>query len=227
MEFTFHISGYDDPALDGEAAQALEQRLAAYSRAVMPKMWSVTDKLNARAAKGPGRDARRKKNRIYGVLLLAMAVFVLVPGLTEPRIPALVCAGVFALAASLFCLWLSRAEKPAGSPTSCREEAAQLLERLRGLDWTAEENRMEVRFDPEGMTLSKGDTAQKRQPWSGLTALYETEHIWMLLYGEDQALILQKKDLTAGEPGEFPGYVRESIAKHTAGQAEQDKESIT
>lgn len=227
MEFIFHISGYDDPALDGETAQALEQRLAAYSREVMPQMWAVTDKLNAHAAKGPGRDARRKKNRVYGVLLLAMAVFVLVPGLTEPQIPALICVGAFALAAGLFCLWLSRAEKPADPPAPCREEAAQLLERLRGLDWTAEENRMEVRFDPDGMTLSKGDAAQKRLHWSGLAALYETDHIWMLLYGEDQALILQKKDLTAGEPEEFMACVRENIAKHAAAQAEQDKESIT
>ena len=87
MDFIFHITNYDDPALDAEAAELLRQRLEAKSRQTVPGMWRVTDRLNARASKGPGRETRRRY-RVYGVLLMALGVFALVPGLMEPQIPA-------------------------------------------------------------------------------------------------------------------------------------------
>lgn len=224
MEFSFHLSAYDDPALDAEVPQALEQRLAARSRAVMPRLWSVTDKLNAHAAKGPGRAARRKENRVCGILLLAIAVFALVPGLTEPQIPSLIWAGLFALVSGVFCLWISKERKPSRPPAVCREEAERLLKRLRGLDLAAEGDRTEVRVDGEGLAFSRGGAIQKQVPWSGLTGIFETGHIWMILYGEDQALVLQKKDLTAGDPADFLPYLQENIGKHTI---KTDKESTT
>ena len=78
-EVVFHLSGYHDPALDEETVQLLVQRLEAHSRRAAPEIWAATDKLNAYAAKGPGREKRRTRYRVYGVILLALGIFVLVP----------------------------------------------------------------------------------------------------------------------------------------------------
>ncbi|MDE7244237.1 MAG: hypothetical protein K2O18_09715, partial [Oscillospiraceae bacterium] len=100
-DFAFHLSGCNDPALDEEAVRLLVQRLEAHSRKAAPGIWAATDKLNAYAAKGPGREKRRTRYRVYGVLLLALGIFVLVPGLMEPRTPVLIGTGLLAIFSGL------------------------------------------------------------------------------------------------------------------------------
>ena len=82
MEFVFRLSDYGDPALDSEAARLLEQRLEAQSRRAAPGVWRWVDRLRACAAEGQ----ERRRRRIYGAVLLALGVFLLVPGLAEPEI---------------------------------------------------------------------------------------------------------------------------------------------
>lgn len=104
--FLFQISNYDDPALDTETPKLLHQRLEEHSRRTIPWMWKVTDRLNAHAANGPGRETRWTRYRVYGVFLLALGVFALIPGLMEPRTPALIGAGTLAISSGIleFCL---------------------------------------------------------------------------------------------------------------------------
>ena len=132
MEFIFQVTNYNDPALDGEAAELLHQRLEAKSRQVAPGMWKVTDKLNARAAKGPGRERRLRRYRVYGVILIVLGVLALVPGLMEPRIPSLIVTGTLAVVWGVWSVSL-RERKPLRSPASCRKEAAELLAGWRAL----------------------------------------------------------------------------------------------
>ena len=46
-----------------------------------------------------------------------------------------------------------------------------------------------------------------------MTAVYETERLWLLLYSGEKALLLQKKDMTAGELEKFVPYLQENIGK--------------
>ena len=198
MDFIFHITNYDDPALDAEAAELLRQRLEAKSHQTVPGMWRVTDRLNARASKGPGRETRRRY-RVYGVLLMALGVFALVPGLMEPRIPSLILTGGLALLLGLWSLCL-RERKPLPPPASCRREAAELLGGRRAVDWS--EASVKVCFDEEGMTVSAGE-GREAVPYGDMTGLFETERLWLLVYGKDRALLLQKKDLVSGTAEDF------------------------
>ena len=191
MEFLFHITNYDDPALDAEAAELLRQRLEARSREVVPGMWKVTDRLNARAARGPGREKRRRY-RVYGVLLIALGVFALVPGLMEPRIPSLIM--------------------PVRRSASCVREAADLLAGRRAVDWG--KAAAEVRFDGSGMTVSAQED-REAVPYGDMTGIFETERLWLLVYGGEKALLLQKKDLTSGVAAEFPPFLRDKINNRT------------
>ncbi len=205
MEFVFRVSNYDAPELESETAGLLRQWLEARSRQVMPGMWKVTDKLNAHAAKGPGIGKRRY--RVYGVILIALGIFALVPGLMEPRIPSLIVTGGFAALMGVWCLCL-RERRPLQPPASCRREAAALLKARRETDWDA--LRAEVRFDEAGWFVKTAE-GESRTAYEDLRSVFETERLWLLVDGTEQALLLQKKDLIAGEAGDFLPYLQGKI----------------
>ena len=197
MEFVFRVSNYDAPELESETAELLRRRLEARSRQVMPGLWKVTDKLNAHAAKGPGRRTRRRY-KVYGVILIALGVFALVPGLMEPRIPSLIVTGGFAALMGVWCLCL-RERRPLQPPASCRREAAALLKARRETDWDA--LRAEVRFDEAGWFVKTAE-GESRTAYEDLRSV---------VGGTEQALLLQKKDLVSGEAGDFLPYLQGKI----------------
>lgn len=204
--FLFQISNYDDPALDAEAAELLSQRLEAHSRSALPGLWKVTDRMNAYAKEGPGRVKRQGRYRVYAVVLFALGIFVLVPGLVEPRNPALIFAGAAAIIAGLLELFLARKEKTAAVPDSCKKEAEKLLQGRRAIDWNHAEAK--VAFDETGMTISSGEK-RETVPYGQISEVFESEHLWLLLYSGEKALLLQKKDLVSGEAASFTAQILE------------------
>ena len=205
MEFVFRVSNYDAPELESETAGLLRLWLEARSRQVMPGMWKVTDNLNAYAAKGPGIGKRRY--RVYSVILIALGIFALVPGLMEPRIPSLIVTGGYAAVMGLWCLCL-RERRPLRPQASCKKAAAELLKALRETDW--ETLQAEVRVDNAGWTVrtAKGSS---QTAYDGLKRVFETERLWLLVYGAEASLLLQKKDLVSGEAGDFLPYLQGKI----------------
>ena len=205
VEFDFQITDYDDPALDTETAELLLRRLEAKSREVTPGMWKVTDCLNAHTAWGPGRERRRY--RVYGVPLTVLGIFALVPGLMDPRIPSLIVAGGLAVFCGVWSLCL-RERRPLAPPVSCQKEAAELLRTRREVDWVALQ--AEVRFDGTGWSVTTAE-GSGRTTYEKLRNAFETERLWLLVDEENQALLLQKKDLVSGEVGDFLPYLQGKI----------------
>lgn len=214
MEFIFRLSSYDAPALEEETAQLLAQRLEERSREAVPGIWAATDRLNAYAAKGPGREKRRTRYRIYGVILIALGVFVLVPGLAEPRMPALIGAGAVGIVAGILEFCLTRKKQATALPAVCRREAARLLEQRRSMGGSLLENRAEVRFDGGGLSLCTGEES-KTVAYGEITGIFASERLWLLLYGDERALLLQKKDLVVGDAAEFGPYLRRNITQQS------------
>ena len=91
--YLFQISNYDDPAVERETAELLHQRLEAESRRRCPAMWNAIDRIRTHAAKGPTREKRAVRCRIYGVFLLALGLLTLILGLTPPRITDVIIVG--------------------------------------------------------------------------------------------------------------------------------------
>ena len=209
MDFFFQLSDYNDPALDAETAELLRQRLEAYSRQTVPGMWKVTDRLNANPVDAATAARRRKRYRIYGVLLIALGIFALVPGLMEPRIPSLILTGGLAILAGLLEFWLTRKKKGLAPPASCKKEAAELLRVRRETDWKTLQ--AEVRFDVDGWSVTTAE-GESRTAYDKLRNVFESERLWMLVYEKDMALLLQKKDLVSGEAADFLPFLREKLA---------------
>ena len=130
--------------------------------------------------------------------------------MAEPRTPSLIAAGTIGIVSGILSFCLTRKKRAPSPPASCRKEAARLLSQRRGVDWTLPENRTELRFDEAGLAILAGGK-EDAVPYGEMTAVYETERLWLLLCGGEQAILLQKKDLTKGDAAEFAPCLREKI----------------
>ena len=207
MEFVFRITDYSDPALDAETAELLRQRLEARSREAMPGMWQVTDRLEAWAT--PAVKGRRRRYALQGAALIALGVFAVVPGLMEPRVPSLILTGSLSILAGLLTIYGAKVKSPPEPPASCKKEAAELLAGWRALDGPGAP--VEVRFDENGLSVSAGED-RETVPYGDMTGIFGTERLWLLVYGGERALLLQKKDLVSGGAERFLPYVLDKLA---------------
>ncbi len=84
MKFHVKLSDYNATQLEGQVATALEKMVEQDSRAAAPGVWKVTDRLNATPkATDQVLEKRRSRRKIYGVILLALGVMILVPALMD------------------------------------------------------------------------------------------------------------------------------------------------
>ena len=133
--YLFQISNYNDPAVDRETAELLHRHLEAESRRRCPVMWNAIDRIRTHAAKGPARERRTVRYRIYGVFLLALGLLTLILGLMPPRTTDVIIVGGAVIIAGLLEFALARGRTPPRIPASCKKEARKALELRRAVDW--------------------------------------------------------------------------------------------
>lgn len=204
--FRFEIGPYDTGKLLPQLSRALELRTELYSRQRLPLLWRWTDWLRER---NTGRTERRLRARILSLLCLALGLFLLIPGLMEPRellTPLLV--GAASTLAGLAGLWRSRKRKESspgqgaahgpwrGRRNNPFDQAARKL--LEGKEALSAEEALSASFSQEGMVLSQGEIQLALVPYGDFTEVFETADAWLLIHG-DQAVVLQRKDLRGGD----------------------------
>ena len=96
MEFVFELTKYNDISFKLQVSKALEKRTELVSRNKHPRLWKYTDKLNSKK-KVPEQvlEKRRSRYKVYGIVLLLLGLFLLIPSLMAPKemlIPLLVGA---------------------------------------------------------------------------------------------------------------------------------------
>lgn len=204
--FRFEIGPYDTGKLLPQLSRALELRTELYSRQRLPLLWRWTDWLRGR---NTGRTERRLRARILSLLCLALGLFLLIPGLMEPRellTPLLV--GAASTLAGLAGLWRSRKRKESSPGQSAAhgpwrgrrnnpfDQAARKL--LEGKEALSAEEALSASFSQEGMVLCQGEIQLALVPYGDFTEVFETADAWLLIHG-DQAVVLQRKDLRGGD----------------------------
>lgn len=196
MEFVFKTSGYDSSELTAQVSRALEVRTELESRAKMPGMWRTIDKLNASERAGEEELARRRKRgKVYGVLLLILGVLLLVPGVMAPGEMALqLIAGCVGIVAGALCLF-PRGKRRSNLQRRFERSARELIGKLREAPET------DVRFTDEGMELG-----EVKVPYSDFGCVIATEDIYLPVWGK-QATVLLKRDLD-GDAAAFDEFLR-------------------
>lgn len=196
MNFIFQLSSYDASTLTPQVSLALQRRTELISRKQHPKLWSITDKLNEKKMPEAVLRKRRMRYRIYGVLLLGMGLFLLIPGLMEPEelfVPLV--AGIFAVGLGIVALRSSRKKG-----ASQFDQAAKKL--LAGLQSTPP---VQIRFTPEGMATPE----QELLSYDRFEYVMETKDAVVLTWDE-KVLVLQKRDMVEGDVGDFLCFMEDS-----------------
>lgn len=201
--YLFQVSNYDDPAVDRETAELLHQRLEAESRQRCPTMWNAIDRIRTHAAKGPKGPAREKRKvryRIYGVFLLALGLLTLILGLMPPRTTDVIIVGGAVIIAGLLEFALARGRTPPRIPASCKKEARKALELQRTVDW--EKLKTAIRFEDAGITICTEEN-EEHLSYTRIKSAFESLHLWLVVCDDECALLLQKKDLRSGNADSF------------------------
>lgn len=199
MEYVFRPTPYEGD-LESELALALKARTERLSRGAMPGAWRITDSL---------RSVARPKKQRRGLLwaLLLMGLFLLCTGIRSPRemlIPMLI-----GLLSMLYALKRLFASGKRSTDRKFRRAATILLENLRRAESVSD---MCVVFDDGGMSVSaQGST--RSVPYAEFELLVETPRLYLLTY-QQQATVLQKKDMTVGA-GDFPAFFAKKTGKTT------------
>lgn len=196
MEFVFKTGSYDGPGLTAQVSRALASRTEIESRAKMPRMWRTIDKLNAsERADAEELARRRRRSRVYGVLLLILGVLLLVPGVMNPAEMALqLAAGCVGVVAGALCLF-PRGKRRSNLQRRFERSARELIGKAGDAAGT------EVRFTDTGMEL--GETVVE---YAALDSVIATEDIYMFVW-DGKVTVLQKRDLDGGD-ADFDEFLR-------------------
>ena len=211
MEFIFRITQYKSEALEDEVAVSLEKQLELNSRKKLPAMWRYIDRINSRLAPKGVIKQRKILRKIYGSLLILMGVFLLVPGLMEPKellVPLI--AGLISVTTGLVCV-LPRRKR---SNRKFYKIAEELLAGMGNPIDVTTETPLLVHFTAEGMKLPNNSLTLYRD----FQSIIEAESIFFLVW-QEKVTILQKKDLVGEGSETFLTFMEEmtGLQRITAG----------
>ena len=209
-EYLFELAPVRDERLVPQLAAALDKCEEMVSRKRVPGLWKRIDRLNG-AQRAPEEVLRRRRTRrrIYGGVLIAAGLFLLIPALVPPRdLPGPLVVGALAVAWGLYSLLRRGGTGKTGgggqrSRRRYEKEARLLMERLAGAQRTG----MYVRFtDKEVAVEAAGE--RKTIAYGAFACAAETREL-LLLRGEASGLVLQKRELTWGNWEAFRAFLTE------------------
>lgn len=208
-EYLFELRPTYDERLLSQLVVALDKCEELSSRRHLPGLWRLIDRLRG-AQRAPEAVLRRRRvrRRIYGAVLIAAGLFLLIPALTAPReLPGPLLVGALAVVWGLYSLLL----RGGTGGTSGKKSAMQRYEKearllLEGL---AEARRagMHIRFADREVAMEAAG-GRKAIPYSAFECAAETREL-LLLRGKASGLVLQKRELTWGNWEAFRAFLSE------------------
>ena len=202
--YIFQTSTYDADRLLPQVSKALEARTELLSRERCPGMWCATDRVNAMVR---GRRRSRLRTRIMGILCLVLGLFLLIPGLMEPKGPSVVLiTGAVATAAGIGGLWRSRAHRETPFDRAAKKLLSTVGRPSAGPG-------AEVTFSEGEMQIAAENADPICVPYDEIECVIEAPDLFLLVYG-DRVSVLQRCDLTSGTADAFCQYLEEKVARY-------------
>jgi hypothetical protein len=102
MEFVFKPEKLTED-LNYQISEAIAKRTEIYSRNKLPGLWKKTDELNRKNLYEACFKRRIRLRRFYGIVLIALGIFLFVPGIVKPKelfVPLIV--GAFSIINGIF-----------------------------------------------------------------------------------------------------------------------------
>ena len=204
MAYTFLVRPPAQTAQD-QLLRALERVTEARSRQACPGLWRMTDRLN-QVERIPQEVLRRRRRRqkVYGVLLLALGLFGAIPAAMEPHeLMSVLVVSLAAIALGIFSLLPRRQER----------QNRQLLrerDRIFSAYQTLDEQGAAVTFRETG--IFEGE--QQLGSYETLQEVVFQENIVLLVW-QERFLFLQLRDLEGASPEAFRAFLLRKLEEGT------------
>ena len=204
MAYTFLVRPPAQTAQD-QLLRALERVTEARSRRACPGLWRMTDRLN-QVERMPQEVLRRRRRRqkVYGVLLLALGLFGAIPAAMEPQeLMSVLVVSLAAIALGIFSLLPRRQER----------QNRQLLrerDRIFSAYQTLDEQGAAVTFRETG--IFEGE--QQLGSYETLQEVVFQENIVLLVW-QERFLFLQLRDLEGASPEAFRAFLLRKLEEGT------------
>lgn len=162
-------------------------------------MWKYVDKMNSKEkASEEVLKKRRSRYKIYGIILILLGFFLLIPSLMEPReMLSSLLVGAFTVGIGVLSFRYGRKSKKE-KLTSFDKAAAQLFSQYERIP-TGE---VTVTFTKDKVQLVGNATID----YSEIEKFFITEDLFILIWNERIA-VLQKKDLSSRNLEEFINFI--------------------
>ncbi|NLM75049.1 MAG: hypothetical protein GX187_03020 [Clostridiaceae bacterium] len=199
MEFVFVLNKYNDEAFKSQVSKALEMRTELISRSEYPRMWKYIDKMNSKKkVSGEVLKKRRSRYKVYGIFLIFMGFFLLIPSLMKPGellIPLV--TGIFTVGLGILYFRYGR-KSGQEKLTSFNKAAIQLLNEYEKIP----EGQVTVTFTDDKVLLAgNGEIG-----YDEIDKIFITEDFFIIIWKE-RITVLQKKDLLSCNAEEFIGFI--------------------
>lgn len=208
MNFVFTRTELDE-ALLPQIAHALKTRIDSLSRLKYPGMWEQADR--AAAKDTPEKKAAREKaaairHRLWGIVFLALGIFLLVPGMIEPgKLTAPLIAGVIAVlfgCKRLFGKYVSAEQK------MYQRYDASARRLLTSLNNAQASGTPTLSFDEEAMTMETPNGSEEIIPYTAMEYVIEEEDLILITFGT-KITVIRQTEIVEGDIDAFLPFMAE------------------
>ena len=204
-EFVFDLGTYSED-LTAEVESVLRAELERRSRSRLPKLWSVTDRLNQTHDHGAAKSKPLFVVIIQEIILFAAGFFLIVPGISQQnRFNAMTVFG-----ALLILIATARLLPKAGSSTEkkIKGSAAALIQSLNRID-PKEKPKVTVREDDVQISSKSGERCMS---FEKMDAAYETQRLFVFV-SSSSATVVQKNNLKVGDSSSLSAFLLATMAQ--------------
>ena len=200
MEFIFKPEKLTED-LFYQISEAVAKRTEIFSRKRYPGLWEKTDALNAKNLSAPALKRRVRLRRFYGIICIALGIFLFVPGLMNPSelaVPLFVGAAAIIFGISAVIPRKTNEEK---IYKKAKKLAKAINSSLKPGDT--------VVFNEEGI-FENGGALMK---YEELENIIENRSIFLVCDGK-LIMVLRKTDMVIGNPEDFRNFIEEKTGKN-------------
>ncbi len=201
MEFLFKPEKLSED-LKYQVSETLAKRTELFSRKKFPGLWEKTDELNEKNLSAEALKRRRKFRRFYGIICIALGIFLFVPGLVKPSelfVPLVVGACATVLGISAVIPRKTNSEK-------FKKKAKKLISAIN----SSLKPEDKVLFNEEGIF----ENGALLMEYENLESIIENRSIFLVCDGI-KIMVLRKADLVIGNPEEFKIFVESKTGRKT------------
>ena len=208
MEFVFTRAPLDE-ALLPQLTHATKMRIESLSRLKYPAMWERADKTAANDT--PEKKAAREKaaairHKLWGVVFLALGIFLVVPGIMEPgKLTLPLIVGAIAALMGLKRLFGSYVSAEDKQNARFAASAKQLLNQLNRAQASGEPT---IRFSDDEMTMITPNGSEESVPYTAMEYVIEEEDLIMITFGT-KVTVVRQEEIAEGDIDAFLPFMEQ------------------